>query len=107
MKDVATAPTREVKKEDFLAPMVELSMYPGWILLLAQRSTKKGRSKKKEPEFINEALDMNANVPVASIIAELMNNGTGNKAELPNLPISCLDNDKMSITLYHQVSQFG
>jgi hypothetical protein len=107
VKDVANAPTREVKKEDFLAPMVELSMYPGWILILAQRSTKNVISKKKQPEFINEALDMNANVPVASIIAELMNNGTGNKAELPNLPISCLDNDKMSITLYHQVSQFG
>lgn len=83
--------------DHFLSKNKDLKIYPGWFLLLAHRS------RKGKQGFTNEGLDMNANVPIAKKIAELMNNGMGNKAKIQS-PFPALNNDMMNIIMYDQVS---
>ena len=76
----------------------ELTMKPGWLAILATLAPK----GKSDLQWLG--LKVNHSVVQKTIVAQIIQNGSGDQARMPTTPFPPLDNDKPHIVLYHLVS---
>ena len=76
----------------------ELTMKPGWLVILATLASK----GKLDLQWLG--LKVNHSIVQNTIVAQIIQNRAGNQARMPNAPFPYLDNDKPHIVLYHLVS---
>ena len=76
----------------------ELTMESGWLAILGTLAPK----GKSDLQWLG--LKVNHSVVQKTIVAQIIENGAGNQARMPDTPFPHLDNDKPHIVLCHIVS---
>jgi len=115
---VEGTPVQRKTTTDTILNSVCLDIHPAWLVILSHQGVKMfapqpalndvidvdATPKATSMGYTLETLPVNTNVLNGTRIGSLINNGLGNKAGV-KAPIPHLDNDKMHVLLYHQVSQ--
>ena len=116
---VEGTPVQRKTTTDTILDSVCLDIHPAWLVILSHQGVKMFAPQPALNDVIDvdattpeatsmgytlETLPVNTNVLNGTRIGSLINNGLGNKAGV-KAPIPHLDNDKMHVLLYHQVSQ--
>ena len=115
---VEGTPVQRKTTTDTILDSVCLDIHPAWLVILSHQGVKMfapqpalndvidvdATPKATSMGYTLETLPVNTNVLNGTRIGSLINNGLGNKAGV-KAPIPHLDNDKMHVLLYHQVSQ--